>query len=475
MNMKQRLITVLCMLLVAAAFLTACGNKENTTEKTPTTSAQTQGQYQDLVPAKDIDRNITILTDFAPSMDIHETSGDPVWDVEVEMYLLAEQKYNVSIQYQAPAAGRAFATLEMLRDSDAHEFDLLYSPHPTYGIYSLITSGTMVDLHSVESLDLNGEWYNQSQVENHTSNGKLFLCVPDFTIQGQGLSSYVYNTQYYAALGFEEDLYQVVRDGGWTMDKLLTIVQEASTSSDGANQSYALCFWRNTAGNLNSSNILVKNEDDQFELGLNANKLTTVVDKAKSLLSQDGVLVNESYNAGFADTEIWKAFSAGRGLFLTAEVGQTDVSQYLRTLEFDINYLPVPKASEIDDYRAGTASGFCGIPAIAYDKEESGLLMECMAVYGYEKLKPTFFNKILEGRLAKEAADFEMLDFLHSIKTFDFGFTFDDENKMRAMMDTLVFGESGGLGGKQAVSAYLMANDAYIKNLVDKANAIGKD
>ncbi|MBR7098681.1 MAG: hypothetical protein IKC59_04630 [Clostridia bacterium] len=471
--MKQRLITILCLLLVASAFLTACNKKEGGEQNADTTT-QAQGTYQDLVPAKDIDRDITILTDFAPSMDIHEPSGDPMWDTEVNMYLLAEQKYNVSIQCKAPTNGRAFATLEMLRESDAHEFDLLYSPHPTYGIYSLITNGTMVDLHGVESLDLDGDWYSTSQVENHTANGKLFLCVPDFTIEGQGLGSYVYNTSYYAALGFEEDLYQVAKDGNWTIEKLLSIVQEAATGSEGTDQSYALCFWKNQIGGLNPLNILVKNEDDRYELGLNANKLSTVIDQTMVLLNEESVLISESYNAGFADTDIWKAFSAGRGLFLTAEIGQSDVSQHLRTLDFDINYLPAPKASANDDYHASTASGFCGIPTIAYDKEESGLLMECMAVYGYEKLKPTFFDKILEGRLAKEAEDFEMLDFLHSIKTFDFGFTFDDDNKLRTMMHNIIFSETG-LGGKQAISAYLKANETYIQNLVDKANAIGKD
>lgn len=471
--MKQRLITLLCLVLVASAFLTAC-NKTEGGEQTANTTAQAQGTYQDQVPAKDIDRDITILTDFAPSMDIHEPSGDPMWDTEVDMYLLAEQKYNVSIRYQAPASGRAFATLEMLRNSDAHEFDLLYSPHPTYGIYSLITNGTMVDLQTVESMNLDGEWYNQSQVENHTSNGKLFLCVPDFTIEGQGLGSFVYNTAYYSALGFQEDLYQVAKDGNWTIEKLLTIVQQASSGSDGANQTYALCFWKSFVEGFRSNNILVKNQDDQYELGLNANDLSSAIDQVMVLLSEDGVLINESYNAGFKDTEIWKVFSAGRGLFLTAEVGQTDVSQYLRTLDFDINYLPVPKADANDDYHAGTASGFCGIPTIAYDKEESGLLLECMAVYGYEKLKPTFFNKILEGRLSKQAEDFEMLDFLHSIKTFDFGFTFDDGDKLRTMMNKIIFSEAG-LGGKQAISAYLKANETYIQTLVDKANRIGQD
>ena len=132
--MKRSFITILCLLIALVTLLTACGGGGKTPQATnpPATNNPAGGNtnpedviLQDLVPAKNIDRDIKILSDYPPGDDIHEENGDPMWDVEVKMYLYTEEKFNVTLEYQGPSSGRAWSTLDMLKGSDMNEFDLL--------------------------------------------------------------------------------------------------------------------------------------------------------------------------------------------------------------------------------------------------------------------------------------------------------------------------------------------------------------
>jgi hypothetical protein len=275
-------------------------------------------------------------------------------------------------------------------------------------------------------------------------------------------------------------MYGLVAEGGWTIDKLISLVKEASSSNIGGDPNtatYSMGYWQNVTYCMMyamGENILVKNTDGEFERGLNVDRLTTIAEKLNELVfgEPNAVVVSSTGNAGFADSEMWKAFSSGRALFFTMDIGS--INFHLRNLEFDVKYLPLPKLYATDDHRSICASGFCGIPNIAYDAEESGMIFTSMAIYGHEHVKPALFENILFGRLSKDPADYEMLNYLHSTKFYEFGYTFDETNACRNLMLDIVFNPTGMVGSK-AVSAYLRGHNAAILDIVEKANSLGED
>ena len=103
-------VSILCLLIALVSVLTACnGNKGGTTPTTPSVTnpdGQPAEILQDLHEKKDISRDMKILSDYVPGDDIHEMNGDPVWDAEVGNYLFAEEKFDVTLSYVAPAAGQ---------------------------------------------------------------------------------------------------------------------------------------------------------------------------------------------------------------------------------------------------------------------------------------------------------------------------------------------------------------------------------
>ncbi len=490
--MKKSFVAILCLFIAIVTLLSACGGNTNTPQATTeapagennnnnnnNTPVTPQGTAQDTVPQKDINRDFVILNDFAVEGDIHKETGDAVWDSKVSMYLFAEEKYNITISFKKPSSGYAWETLQMLSGSDQNEYDLLSSPHPNTGIYNLLTSGNVVDINTVNTVNLNGQWYNQSQVQNHTTKGKLFLVVPDYGVDGQALVSVIYNEDRYTSLGFTEDLYATVKAGDWTIDKMISMVKEASPTNIDANTStatYGLGYWKSltyTVMYAMGENILVKNANGEFQRGLNVERLELICDKLEELVlgSECATIMNDTNNAGLPDTDMWKAFASGRTLFFTMDVG--GCFNNLRDLEFDLNYLPLPKLYKTEDYRSVCASGFACIPSIAYNAEESGLILETMAIYGNEHVKPTVFETILLGRLSQDTADYEMLNYLHSTKFYEFGWTFDETGVGRNLVTSIVFGTAGN-GGSKAITAYIRGHAKDFERIVSEANALGQ-
>lgn len=473
--MKNKwLICMTCLLLASVMFLGSCKKDEEPSE--PEQTQQGSNELQDLVPTVDMDRDFVVLSDLGEMLTYHDYTGDPIVDEEVKRTLYIEERFNVTMKTTwVQTAGQGVVTLQQSEMAGGGDYDLMY-PHPNEGIELLLTAQLLTDLGDLQYLNLDKAWYNQSQVKNYEANGKLYLVTSDISLPGQGLGSMICNLDLYRSMGFEEDLYEVFENGEWTIDKLIEYVKESNTYSEGTtNRTYGLTYQANNTTGMMAAmgqNILQKNSDGQFEIALggkNTERLVTMANKLSELLYKtDGnVFIGESYVAGFPTSQHWLNFTSGNALFTNMDIGI--LYHNLRNLSFEICYLPLPKLYATDDYTALCGGGFFAIPRQAKNLEESSIIFESMSIYSYEHIRPTFFNTILQGRLSKNEKDYEMLNYIHSIKTFDFGFTFDMVNKIaQNVLYKLVIDTQG----QPNVTGYLRGQSGYFAELVEKANSI---
>ena len=113
------------------------------------------------------------------------------------------------------------------------------------------------------------------------------------------------------------------------------------------------------------------------------------------------------------------------------------------------------------------ASGFSGIPALAPDVGQSAVILEILSRYSYREMRPTFFEAILQGRLADEPEDYEMLELMHAKKYFDFGVTLDAEEQVKNILYNVVVD-----GQSRNISGYMRAKRADFDRLAELANNI---
>ena len=477
-TLKKRLLCAGIALLLSAVTLlsVSCGKKEP--EETPVSTGGSNDPLAS-IPSADFDRDFTILSAnyckgwSAAGVKYEDVAGDPIAETIYKRTLAFEEKYNTTIYTTGVDPDSVYQGMYSSNMAGDPAYDLVL-PHPTEGLATMMLNGWFSNLNEISSIDLSGECYNQSQIENYMSNNKLYIATSDMIVTGQSFIALVYNRNLMENYSFEENVQKLVMDKKWTMEKMnemIAVTEFGGDNSDGS-QTYGLAFNSASIGRwmyAMGESILVKSEDGTFEAGCNTTKMTDIAGKLNTLLNTHGstVITSKAYSTQLADSEIWKAFSGGKALFLTWDIG--GCYNYLRDLEFDLGYAPLPMYDERQgDYCINCAAGLFAIPAVTYDKWESGLAFEYLSRYSNVYLKPAFYERILGGRLSEYPEDYAMLDFLHTRKTWDFGYTLDEEaDFLDCLMVPVVDNQSPG-----GVSLHLAQKKAIMQQIVDAANGI---
>ncbi len=479
MNKMKRILALLFVVVLTVSVFSSCKNKGNgTTTTEPETSGGSVSPkpslVEELLPKTDYGaKEFKIITMEGYNETGHliqnEDSSNAIDEVAFKRTCYINERFNVQLQL--------IQTNDLVRDvklsytNNDQLYNLIY-PHPTTGITTLMTEGLLADLNTFNDLHLKREWWNQSQVENYTTNHKLYLGVSDYTITGQGFVGLVYNKEAYAAFEFQDDLYQMVKNGKWTIEALTQLVAAADNNTNEAERtSYGLIFhsgytarWMYALG----ENILEK-KDNSFVRGFSTTQMVKIADKLDALVNdRPNVLVMNADNATFHSTPMWTSFASGESLFLTYDIGV--LYPMLSELSFEIGYLPLPILGETpdEDYRVICAGGLLGIPSDTEDAVMSSVILEALSIYSYEQLRPTFYNTILNGRLSSNMADAQMLDFLHSKKFFDFGYTLDANGDAIFMLSRCVITDQR----PDSVAGYIVSNKDLLDAIKDLANNI---
>ncbi len=257
------------------------------------------------------------------------------------------------------------------------------------------------------------------------------------------------------------------------MEVLHTIVAAtSSTSNEEEGMTYGLLFNLTAAQRWMwafDGQILIKNDDGSYSLGMTTKNMDPMISALSDLIYKSGNVLAESYfNAGFLKSGVYENFSSGRGIFVTWDLG--NLYNYLRDIDFEVGYAPLPKLSKAQpDYAVISPAGFEGIPSCAENLEESGAYFQFYALYSHINLKPVFFETILGGRLSDYPEDYEVLNLLHSKKVYDLGYTLDgEENIAVSLFESLLYSE----GSASSVAFKIKSIQNHLNYLRDVANGV---
>ena len=98
----------------------------------------------------------------------------------------------------------------------------------------IVAGGLAYDLAGRKYIDFNNSYYNDLSVETYTSNGHTFFVAGGFsTLDKQTAYMLYFNKDLLNSVASEEELYDMVRNGTWTYDQLLSYAMAAYNDSDG--------------------------------------------------------------------------------------------------------------------------------------------------------------------------------------------------------------------------------------------------
>ncbi len=440
--MKKNLVRVISVLLLSAMMLSAVacggtGNGETSTTTTASGAQQTSGsdtavtdpvetQDPNTVPniadekytgrtfllADDIEGQTKYTSD---SVFNHEISGDVYEDAVYTRTVQIEELFDIKLE-TVKVSSSAFATT-VLSGTDE------YALHTATlsNMQSIVNKKCVYNLYDIPELQLEKLWWDQNAQEKCSFDGKLYYTFSDFVITGVDNSRATYfNKTLYEQLTFEEDIYQLVREGKWTIDKMAEMAKKAVSDINGDGKITNDDQLGIVGGNVTFYEAMLTSCDAELvKMGDDGLPYFFWLDETDAFVEVYQGLLDRFYNKDYflKESTEWDTFKKDRTLFATAVLAY---AVKLRAEDIEFGILPVAKWDEAqENYLNVSPNGHAlMIPVTVQDTEFVGNVLEALSYYSSkyyseDAAMPAYFEKALTYKSTRDDESAESLQIIH--------------------------------------------------------------
>ena len=347
--------------------------------------------------------------------------------------------------------------------ADIDEYDLTVAVQWT--TVPLVTKHVFTNIIDLPYVDLEQIWWPINYIkEMQIGRDSLFFLTGDMHLSYIGSIDCIYVNKrvYEDNFGDPDDIYKIVLDGKWTLDKIseMTKVMYKDLNGDGKSDlgdQFALVL--NTSGNVEhfmySSGLRTTARDDDWlpHFIVNNEKTVDFTNTLYSLYYENPgsrVMTYEEVYSGI----LGEKFMNDEVLFCLGGLGS---SASFRDMKADYALIPFPKYNENEpSYLSLAHDGVFvySVPlTVPYEKMDAvGAVLEAMAFESYQTVVPAYFEIALKQKYTRDATDdaFEIIDMIHANCTTDFAYIYNYAlNNMGLLMRTMMTNKS-----KNFVSRY---------------------
>ena len=436
MRQNKRMIIALILLISLA---TGCGKEAVLSDNNETTSVESDGTETSATTEPSIDpgveavdlggREYTILNrqhgDYAfpyAEFQAEEENGDLVNDGVYKRNLAIEDKYKVKLvsvetddvvgnAKNAVLAGDKTYDLLMPMISDA---------------FSLAVQGCLLNMSDLPHIDLSKPYWMDSIVEASSIGGRNYFLSGDMNASVLNAVGATFFNKDLAALYQINDVYDVVKAGKFTLDKLTEYCRLVYNDLNGnaeydSEDRYGLdCStfaWQPLYYGAGMS-MISKDKDDIPSLAWDTEKNIDAIAKIVKLLNDKTttILVNqysELHAIGLGNAT-FNIFREDRALFFSEVMYG---AMQFRDMKSDFGILPLPKYDEKQEKYASyvhtnQSSAVC-VPITNEDIELAGMLLEDMAYQSYLNVRPAFYDVTLKIKFTRDEDTAEIIDMIY--------------------------------------------------------------
>lgn len=437
--MKKILSGTLAVLMLFSCFiLSSCKKKKGgeEDESQPTVTTQDPGSDEGAVftVPEDLNygnRDFTILSYNCQAPEFGDTEGD-MGDV-VNYALVQRDKFTegrLGVKIVVKSRNGQFYDMN---DYAYHIVSSILGGEKAYdmiGSYSLVPTTLMVrgflqDLNDTKYLDFSKNWWASFVYNTCTLNNRTYFMTGDIStnllyfMQVVAFNSRLLNENNIR----EEDLYAMVDNGEWTLDRFFEVASNIS-APDGEGNWTANAFYSvgmSNANMLDSFYIatgmhLFEIENDNLTVSANttSDKVLNLYDKVYRSIYTDHI-VNDPTNK--------PTFAEGKELFSIMTVIDLRTTLASTTFKDPVGVLPFPKYDEADSYRTliGSPHTQYYIPIDAKDIDASSAVMETQAYASYQYVTPEVYYNVMKVRYSKDSNSSRMFDIIRSGSTTELG------------------------------------------------------
>ena len=349
---------------------------------------------------------------------------------------LVEQNYGVTLDIRKEENAAAAATQDATAGTNTYN---AYSLE-TGSLATLASDGLLVDLRTLNNLDLEAPWWNQDANTAFSIGDKLFFTTGDYTIMNKANTwCIIFNKQMVEDNGLESP-YDLFKDGSWTFDKMVEMAKAVSNATptsawDDNNVIYGMVTATVDMRPFYSASGMLfcdKNAANEPELKFGMDEAS--VNLAKTILETFNGADWKLYATELQDKgskDIWEdsfgVFYNGRALFRPS--GFTAVAKMRTRSEIEFGIVPLPKMTDTqDEYISVPNNGYSiGIPkqAKSEDEEFSAYMVDAMAAGAkYDRtggMTYEYLETTLKGKGYMDDDSRELVDYIFSHLHYDVG------------------------------------------------------
>ena len=357
-------------------------------------------------------------------------------------------------------------------------YDLVHGSTQTVG-QSVLNAGVIINVSELEHVDMDREWWIEAMQTDYAIKGQTFFLTGPIVVSNyRDTTCVLFNKKVTELYGIADaDLYQTVKDGDWTFDKMFAIAS-AIPENPGGNG-----VWRydEPAGYdfiLTSGYRITKFDEDgapyvEDKLPV---EFSNLADKLCPVFSDDSQTINVKYKKGeeaekkYGVEELQTLFIDNRALF---RFTTTEGALNMRKEDVVFGILPYPK---VDD----TQKNYCSYARMGMDSavyvprtikslELTDVITEAMGALSQKYVKDAYYEKLLKGQSIFDAESSEMLDLIFSTKVYDLialysGADYNQMGDYLTTLDNAIKYDNSNLASGYAGSAVL--TNVFAKQLV---------
>lgn len=363
--------------------------------------------------------------------DIYAESefGEPINDAVYRRNRYIEEKYDCVIKETKNVDYNNILKKTIKSDDDI--YDLFYAN--LNELTSVATSGYFYDLLKVPNLDLTKPWWDQNARKSLSIANMLFLCPSNLIIKPNDcISVIVFNKELVKNYNIE-DPYKLVKDGTWTIDKLITMSKDISLDINGDgvmdyNDMYGYACYRDSSLSIMHAaggRIAEKDSNDLPVLTLNSETAINALNKAFDLMYAPSTFnlhkeLEGQFSAVYQISE--KMFIENRALFYWILLH--DIEQF-RNMDSDFGIIPIPKYSESQKDYGCTVNQYHGhavaIPSTVQDIERTTVILEALTAKSRYTLLPAYYDISMQRKFTRDEESAAMLDIIFDSQVYDIG------------------------------------------------------
>ena len=294
---------------------------------------------------------------------------------------------------------------------------------------AFFTAGTLIPWNGVEGLNTDMPWYVESANETVKIGDYQYALFGDVSKTNITMCwTTVFNKRLVDDYNLD-DPYQIVRDGDWTMDKLMNLTKDIWKDLNGngeRDEDDLFVFYSDSYETIDAFmishgiNATSKDSDDFPITDFYSERLVKSFEKVYELYwNNAGTYVDTvepyTYRFDFAD---------GKAVFSPMLIDYI-IGAELRSMTDDYGILPFPKLDdEQENYSTYLLSrtGIAMLPAdITSDKlDKVGYVLDALNAYSYKYLRPAIYDVSLSTKGARDEQSLEMLEIIMANRHYDF-------------------------------------------------------